>query len=775
MAMISRMTTTYGHFDDAAREYVITDPITPSPWINYLGNTSLTAFISQQAGGLVFQREPLTRRITRYHYLPATQDRPGFYVYVKDHATGALWNPHFAPTCATLSSYECRHGLGYTQCIGEREDIKVSVRYFIPPGDDVLLWDMNATNTSKTARKLTLASYAEFGILEFMRELFWCYLKNHIAFEYEPGDNWIKYMYHAFEAPFTPAMFFSCTRQADGFECSRDAFCGRGGSLERPMPLLGQGFTGSQLTGGGHGCGALSVNLDLAPGATGRFAYILGAADDWPKARVLRQKYAKVAAVDDAFGALKAYWERKTGVIQIHTGDAHVDRSVNIWNPLNCQITLERTRDISTDHVGVDGMRYRDTMQDALAVTTIDPEFAKERIRLVFAAQTKAGGGCFAFYPYTKEPVREKPDRCDNTVWPIYTVANLVNETGDLSFFNETLPFRDGGEASVYDHILVGLKYIWDRRGPHGLPTLFDADWNDGLAVFRDPKAESVMLGMQLAYAASLFIPYATAMGRPQDAAWCESVNAEMERILNSDVAWDGEWYRRLLLANGIALGSHTRPQGQIYLEPQPWAVLSGIGRNGRGLTAMNAVHDRLNTARGLMIVAPPYTGIPNPEDPPTGNVPGTGENGSIFCHANTWAIIAECLLGNGDRAFEYYRKMLPSVASEEARPEHWGREPYAFVSSVVGPARGKDFGQAGISWLTGTSSWMYIAVTQYILGIQPTLEGLRIRPCLPSCWPSVRVIRRFRGKTYTLDLRNKPGTSLVNGVPLVGEMIYPV
>jgi cellobiose phosphorylase len=766
------MTTTFGHFDDAAREYVVTQPLTPAPWINYLGNTSLTAFISQQAGGLVFQREPLTRRITRYHYLPAPQDRPGFYVYVKDQTTGVLWNPHFAPTCASLDTFECRHGLGYSRFTGERDGVRVSVRYFIPPDDDVLLWDVNVANTSPHARLITLASYAEFGVLEFMRELFWCYLKNHIGFEYERDENWIKYLYHVFQAPFTPAMFFSCTRQADGFECSRDAFCGPGGSLERPTPLLGKGFSNSQLTGGGHGCGSLAVNMNLAPGAAERFAYVLGAADDWTKARALRRQYADLNAIDAAFAALKAYWDRKTGVLQARTGDADVDRSVNVWNPLNCQITLERTRDISTDHVGVDGMRYRDTMQDALAVASFDPEFARERIRLIFAAQTKAGAGCFAFYPYSKEPVHEKPERCDNTVWPIYTVANLVNETGDLSFFNETVPFRDGGGASVYDHILLGLKYIWDRRGPHGLPSLFDADWNDGLAIFGDEKAESVMLGMQMVYSAKLLRTYALALNRPADAAWCDTVAAELERILNSDVAWDGEWYRRLLLSNGINLGSRARPQGQIYLEPQPWAVIAGIGRDGRGQSAMNAVHERLNTERGLMIVAPPYTGFPTPNDPLTGNAPGTGENGSIFCHANTWAIIAECLLGNGDGAFEYYRRLLPSVASAEAGAEHWGREPYAFVSSIVGPARGKDFGQGGISWLTGTASWMYIAVTQYILGLQPTLEGLRVRPCLPSCWPSVRVARRFRGKTYEIELRNRPGAIKVNGRPLQGDLI---
>lgn len=744
------MVTAFGRFNDKAREYVITDPLPPQPWINYLGNTRLSAFISQQAGGLAWHIEPQQRRLSRYHWLPAPQDRPGFYVYVRDHKTGELWNPHFAPTCRPLDHYECRHGLGYTQFVGERGGIRVSVRYFIPPDDDVMVWDVTVENAGDVAQSLTLASYVEFGILEFMREMFWCYLKNHIGFTFEPAENWIKYDYHAFEAPFTPAIFMTCTRPVDGFECSREAFCGRGGSLERPAIEL----AGSELPGGGHGCGTLGVNLDLAPGSRERFAYILGVADDWERAKELRRKFATPAAVDAAIAELGAYWGRKTKILQVKSGNPHFDRMVNTWAPLNCQVTLERTRDLSTDHIGVDGMRFRDTMQDALAVANFDPDFARERIRLILASQSRDGSGNFSFYPYApKLKVNVEPLRCDNTVWPIMTIANWVNETGDLSFFEERIPFRDGGDATVYEHVRLGLELIWGRRGPTGLPTLFDADWNDGLAVFRDPKAESVMLGMQLVYAAKLFKEYAVRLNRNTDSEWCDRVVGELTGILNSDAVWDGQWYRRLLLSNGQYVGSASRPEGQIYLEPQVWAVMSGVGDfEQRGLKAMDAVYERLNTSRGLMICAPPYTGIPTPADPLVGNAPGTGENGSIFCHANTWAVIAECLLGRGDRAWEYLRKISPSVAAEEVGQEHWGREPYVFTSTVIGPAQGKDFGRAGISWLTGTASWAYIAATQYMLGLRPTLDGLQVHPCLPANWHDVRVTRRFRGIEHSFE-----------------------
>lgn len=754
-----------GYFDDKAGEYVVETPRTPAPWVNYIGNGRLTAFISQQAGGLVFYKEPQTRRITRYHWLPVPSDRPGFYIYIRDHQTGCVWNPHFAPTCTPLDHFETRHGLGYTTACGGKDGINASVRYFIPPDVDVMLWDVCVRNETDKPREITLCSYTEFGLLEFIREVSWCYLKNQIAFTYSTEFNWIAYDYHCFEAPFKPAIYFSCNRRADAFECSRNDFCGVGGSLEHPESLAQRGFVHSQLPGGGHGCGTLAHALNLAPGEDVRLVFSLGVADDWAAAAEQRNGVSSEAGADAAWRGLRAAWNRKTGVFQVVAGDPHFDRCVNVWNPLNCQITLERTRDLSTDHMGIDGQRYRDSMQDALAMANLDPDFARERIRMVLATQGKDGSGCFSFYPFAAKPTYGfEPDRSDNTVWPIMTLTNLVHETGDWSVFDEIVPFRDGGEASIYQHILLGLRYIWKRRGPNGLPKMFGADWNDGLAVFMDRDAESVMLGMQMVYACRQFKAVAERVGCMEDAAWCVQVIEELDGILNSEVVWDGEWYCRLILSNRVKPGSRSRPQGRIYLEPQAWAVMAGVARGKRALLCMDAARRWLNTRRGLMIHTPPYTGIPNPDDPLTSNVPGTGENGSIFCHANTWAIIAECILGRGDHAYEYYRKILSSVAAEEEGHDHWGREPYAFVSSVTGPARGDDFGMAGISWLTGTASWMYIAATQAILGIKPVADGLKIDPCLPGDWTAVELTRRFRGKEYKVCFNQKPLRITVNG-----------
>ena len=767
----------YGHFDDEAREYVITDPITPRPWINYLGNRRLSAFISHNAGGLLWHLEPQSRRITRYHYIPAPGDRPGFYVYVRDLSTGEVWNPHFAPACVPLDSFECRHGPGVTRFIAQKNGTRAELTYAIAP-DDMLIIKVSLWNTGRLPANLQAVSYVEFGLLEFMREIVgWCYLKHHVGFRFDPAIRAIRYDYHAFEAPFTPRIVFGCTADPAGWECSRDAFIGPVGSLERPQALQpGAGLTNSDLPLGGHGCGTIAVNVALQSGESREFAYLLAIADTWPAADALLAEYSQPAAVDSAIAAVRSTWRQRLDVLRAETGDACVDRFVNTWNPLNALVALEHARIISTDHMGLDGLRYRDTTQDALAAATTDPAFATDRMRLIFAQQTRDGGGCFSFYPHNPLPTSDRPHRSDNTVWQIYTIHNLLAETGDFSLLDEIIPFRDGGEATVYDHVLLGLKHVYDRRGPHGLPTLFDADWNDGLALFNDPAAESVLTGMQLVHSCRLFSQLAARLGRNADARWCHAADDELAAMLNSDAVWDGRWYRRLLLSNGKHLGGSACRQGSIYVNPQSWAVISGVADGDRARTAMQSALERLDTHLGLRLLDPPFTGIPEPEDPPLGSSPGTAENGAIFCHANTWAIIAECLLGNGDRAFKYYRQMLPEVAARTAGQSHYEREPFVYVSTIVGPAS-KEFGKGGISWLTGTASWMYVAATQYILGIRPTYDGLAVRPCLPSHLGRVMVRRRFRGCVYDIEIENegrRDAVLSVNGRELDGCVLPP-
>ncbi len=774
MESSQRAAIRYGHFDDAARAYVITDPATPRPWINYLTNRRLSAFISQNAGGLLWYQEALMHRISRYHYIPAPQDRPGFYVYINDRTHGTLWNPHFAPTCTPLDSYACRHEPGITSFAGEKAGVQADVLYTIPPDDDVMLWQVTLRNTGAEAVDLQVSSYLEFGLLEFMREIIaWCYLKTHCGFSFHAASNAIRYDYHVFEAPFTPRMAFGCTLPATGYECARDVFVGRIGSLERPGALV-NGFQNSEAPLGGHGCGALAVDLTLQPGASTQFAYRFAIADTWDETDTLLAKYADAARVADGVQAVRDFWETRLGILQAQTGDAVVDRFVNTWNPYNSLTTLSQARIISTDHMGLGGLQYRDTTQDALGAASLDPQFSMERMRLVFGTQKQDGGGCFSFFPHCPEPINDKPERSDNTVWQIYTMNALLAEFGDLSLLDEVIPYRDGGDGTVYDHILRGLQFIERRRGPRGLPTLYHADWNDGLAVFMDENAESVMLGQQMVYSCHELRDLALRLGRDDDARWCTDVAAELTGILNSDLVWDGEWYRRLLLSNGKFVGSSQCAEGKIFLNTQSWAVIAGIGANGRDVQAMNSAGRILDSKYGLALLAPSYTGIPEPTDPPLGSSPGTNENGSIFCHANTWAIIAECLLGRADRAFKYYRQLIPQMVSEGAGPDLYAREPYVYVSSIVGPVNNL-FGTGGISWLTGTASWMYIAATQYLLGIRPTLDGLAVQPCLPASLPSVHITRRFRGCAYDITIENSGSGQValeLNGQAVAGTVL---
>ena len=769
----------YGHFDDPSRAYVVTDPKTPRPWINYLGNRKLQAFISQNAGGMLWYLETEYHRLTRYHYTASPRDRPGFYVYVKDRRTGRVWNPHFAPTCTPLDRFECRHTPGITRFVSCKDNIEAAVDYVIPLGDNVLLWKVTATNLSDEPADLQFASYVEFGLLERLRKWWWCYLRYHSSLRYDADARCIRYDYNAFEAFHAPRMVVGCTGTVNGYECSRDAFTGPGGSLENPEALkTDRGFTGSELPVGGHGCGVLATDLTLSPGEPRQFAYIFAMADDWSETDALLEKYSRLPVIDAAIDAQRDFWEERLSVLTAETGDDMVDRFVNTWNPYHSLTISALPCSISTDHQGIDGQRYRDGTQYALAPANLDPEFATARMELIFATQKRDGMAPRYFRPHTPVPPGDEPRRSDNTVWPIYTVKNLVEETGDLSILERVVPFRDGGEGTFYDHILLGLKWIYEHRGPQGMPLLLAADWNDCLQAWCGEETESVMLGMQLAYACREFRELALRLGRDEDVAWCTRAVDELLAVINSDVVWGGRWYRRLLLAGGRSLGNEDDREGRIWINAQTWSVICGAGEHeGRGELAMQSAHEHLDTKVGLSMQWPAF-GSSRLESGErfSGARPGVGEYGGIFNHTNTWAIIAEALLGHHDRAFDYYRRILPAVVSETVGPDHYLREPYVYVSAVVGPASAA-FGQGGISWITGTAPWMYIAATQYILGVKPTLDGLRVRPCLPSSMKSVRVRRRFRGCLYDLHIDNARRAEVrleVNGKALPSDVIGP-
>ncbi len=767
----------YGNFDDSQRAYVVTNPLTPKPWINYLSNRKLATFISQNAGGFLWCRDTTTGRITRYHYLASPSDRPGYYVYVKDHATGKVWNPHFAPTCTELDDFKCYHMPGTTRFVGVKDGIEVSVQYVIPPDDNALLYRVKVTNRSTKAAKLTLASYLEWGILEFYRELWWAYLKYHCVFSFDAERRCIKNQYNVYEAAYAPAMLMATTEPVAGFECSRDAFIGKAGSLQTPDALCSKrGFTNSELPLGGHGCGVLGVDVQLAPGASKGMAYMFTMGDNWDQAHALLDKYSKLPAIDAAVEQAKQFWEHRLKTLQTQTGDAMVDRFVNTWNPYQSMVLLSLPASTNTEHMGIDSLRWRDFTQYCLTPGNVDPEFAKFKLGEIWPNQHTSGEGCCYYYPNTNKPPGDEPRRSDNTAWSVYSVKNIVEETGDLSYLEQSYPYREGGSGSVYDHVLRGLKWISDNRGPQGLPLMFYADWNDALGDWRSPQTQSVMLALQFVHSCRQFKQLSDRLGRSADSQWCQNAADEMERILNSPAVWDGKWYARLLLGDGTKVGSHKDRETQIWINPQTWSVISGVGAfEGRGNIAMESVFQRLNSPAGLYKQDPPMgsTGVDSEEA--RCMRPGVAENGGVFNHTNTWAIIAECLLGHNDRAFEYYRRIIPAVHIERVGADLYEREPFAYVSSVNGPHAGKLFGQGGINWITGTATWMYNAVSQYILGVKPTLDGLSVKPCLPSHLNKVRIARRFRGCMYDIQVDNAARGAWqleVNGKAIDGTVI---
>jgi cellobiose phosphorylase len=768
------MTQSYGRFDDASSSYVIENPLTPRPWINYLTNRRLRAFISQNAGGPVWYHEPLFRRISRYHYLPTPEDQPGLYVYVRDDSTGRLWNPHYAPTRVALDRYVCRHEPGVTSFQAAKDGLSLEVSYFIPPDDDVLIWRVQAR--ASTARTVQLTSYLEFGLLEFQRELYWAYLKSHNRFGFDAGLNAIRYEYGVFEAPYRPAMLMGAATPVAAYECGRDAFVGRGGSLADPAALRpGQGLANGELPEGGHGCGALGIRAALRPGEVFQTAFVLSMAETWPAAEAALRKYQQASEADAALARTRQWWAQRRG-FRAHSGEPAMDRFINTWGAHNTLITCELARTISTDHPGVDGLRFRDTAQDALGVAGLDAEFAADRLRLILAQQHSDGSGCMAFYPHTQRPTVTAPDRSDNGVWTVYTTWQLLCETGDLSLLRESIEYRDGGRGTVFDHLQRGLAFIDRRRGPHGLPIVADADWNDGLALFEDRAAGSILNSMMLVHALRLLADMADLLADEPGAAaageWCRQLVAREVAMLNQPPCWDGSWYSRLVLSNGKVVGSAAREQGRVFLNPQAWSIIAGVASPQRAALALQALREHLDTPVGLRILSPSYRGFPEPQDPPKGSRPGTNENGAIFCHANTWAIIAATLAGEADLAYKWFTQMLPENVARRMGEDHYEREPYVCVSTILGPDA-KAFGRGGISWLSGTAAWLYVAVTQHILGVRPGIQGLTVRPCLPASVGQVELTRRFRGRDYHITLTapdgDKPRQVLVDGRPTTG------
>jgi len=774
----------YGHFDDVAREFVLTNPFPPTAWINYLGNGRLFAILSSAGGGTTWFREASYGRLTRYRQSQAAPiDRPGPYLYVREKS-GALWSPTYEPVRTKLSGWRCRMGMGYVTFEGAYRGLAFELRYFIAPDDDVLLWDLRLKNGRKRPAELLVAPYVEWSFQEAIEEprsFHW--VRYELSYTYDPKVGAVKYYYGAQMARRRTSAFLSASRTPD----DRDAFLGRRGFEGAPQALQAGRLTNSQLGGGGHGIGALGFDLRIESGRSKRLCVVLGGTDsmtgDFSASDKLVRTYRRLSNVDAQWEKLSAFYDEYLGGYQAKLPDADMERFVNIWHPHTCRLILHRVTFVSRVHTGMEGggLRTRDSMQDAQALAHLNPPVVRPAICTTLSYGRSNGWYPNAFNPNVREDLKPIPkDRCDNAVWPIWATYAYLGETGELDLLDEAVPYADGPEATVLEHLWQGLKRISRNLGRRGLPLLFGRDWNDHLWAFHEEGAESVMLAEQTVLACKLLGEIGQAVGRSDVVRWCRRWGRHFTEAINSDAVWDGAWYRRLLFGDDkTPLGSAARPEAKLYANAQSWAVISGAAPPGRAEMALNAVREHLAEPYGIRMLWPPYTGIPLPPAPRTSNAPGVGENGGIFNQPNAWAIWAEAELGRGDQAFEYYRNSLPPVACETVGIELYLSEPYVFCSHIIAPPDARA-GRANLSWLTGTAACMYLAATQYILGLRPTLSGLRIRPCVPAAWTGYRVRRRWRGAVHEIEVRNPDGRQCglrelrVGGKEVDGDVVPP-
>jgi cellobiose phosphorylase len=799
----------YGFFDDAKREFVITRPDTPLPWLNYLGQDEFFGLCTNTGGGYTFWKDARLRRLTRYRYNGLPMDVGGRYLYVRDGES--VWNPGWKPVKAKLDRYECRVGLGYQRILGEKDGLAVELLCFIPPGRNEEVWKVSVRNLSEERKTPTLFSFQEFCFYEALNDMT-NYQRTWSIGEVEVEDGAIYHKTEYRERRNHYALF-ACTRPVAGFDTSRDAFVGvHEGLHEARVPF--SGHCANSAAFGWNPVGAHEVRLDLAPGASEEFAFVLAYVDqgdvpkyekpgvmDKSKGRAVIGRYASPGAVDAAFSGLRAFWDGLLSNFQAELPDVDAARMLNVWNQYQCMATFNLSRAASLYETGIGrGMGFRDSNQDILGFVHMIPGRARERILDIAGTQLSDGTCYHQYQPLTKKGNAEiGGDFYDDHLWLVLSACAYIKETGDASILYEPVGYADrdyiagaDGKRRMPDgkpaedllhHLETSIAYTMKKRGPHGLPLIGHADWNDCLNLncfstepnesfqtagdVAGSKAESVMIAGLFLYAAEEMAALYDFLGHDKDAARLRSARAEMLAAVEKE-AWDGEWYRRAYDAEGRPVGSKDCAEGRIFIESQGWCVLGGAGADeaagagpagaearGRARKALESVHRELFTPKGIVLQQPPYSTYHLELGEVSSYPPGVKENAGVFCHNNAWIHLALCRLGMGDRALEYYRSICPSAKQDEI--DVYRSEPYVYAQMIAG-RDAPCYGEAKNSWLTGTAAWTLVALTQGILGIKPDYRGLLVDPCVAHTWKGFRATRKFRGATYDIEVKNPMG-----------------
>jgi len=771
-------------FNDATRSISIFDPALPSPWINYLSNGSLHAFVSQVGGSSLWWRTPINFRITRYRGWTTPTDAPGFYLYVRE-SDGTVWSPTSKPCDTPLDQWEARHSPGATCFTGRRGALEVSQHVFIAPESDVLVWDVKVTNHGTAPTALDLFGYVELGLLEYPLESSWGYYVRHqFKTWFEEASQAQLYLFHHESHPRladVPLVYFASDRPVASYSGDRQGFLGYGRTERNPQGVE-RGNCGNGSLWGGDACAALQTPLTVAPGKTERMAFYLGvipgAMVDFAGAKEkLCAELDRLRApgfVDAQSAGLADWWKEHFSGFDCKLPDADCERQINTWTPVNCVHTGRFSRSFSQYASGLRGFGFRDTAQDMLAIVPRRPDWARAEFLRLLNHQFADGHAVHTYFPEDNQaPARSV--HSDDHLWLPMLAHALVAETGDIGLLSARTPFlaedgiTPGVEASVWEHLLAALDFTEAHLGAHAIPLTLHSDWNDCIGRFaRKGKGETVMVAQQYIYVLRQMLELAEAL---RDEAAKARLTEQMKRQRSAVLAkcWDGEWWMRGFDDEGAPMGSKTSAHGQIWLNSQTWSVLADCGDKAQQTAAMDAVARILDTPHGIKKLHPSFPTFPEATDAFSGYSLGCGENGAIFCHANTWAVIAEALLGRPERAWKYFRQLVPHIALQETGLDRYQCEPYAYASSIIGPENPR-FGLATLTHVTGTAAWMDVAATQYLLGIRPTLGGLKFAPCLPPDWPGFSATRLYRGCRLDIVVKRPAGASRVVALRIDGK-----
>ena len=770
----------YGHFDDKSREYVITDPKTPYPWINYLGNEDFFSLTSNTGGGYTFYKDAKFRRLTRYRYNNVPVDDGGKYFYIKDGDT--VWSPGWKPVKTPLDHYECRHGMSYTRIKGLKNEVEAEVLQFIPLGFWGEIQKVKLTNHGSEEKSLKLFSFIEWCLWNAEDDMT-NFQRNFSTGEVEIKDSVI---YHKteFKERRNHYAFYSVNQPIQGYDTDRETFIGLYNGFDSP-DAVAAGHPSNSVAHGWSPIASHYLEIDLEPGESRELVFMLGyveveESEKWESKAVINkrpalsmiEKFNSVEKVDKAFTELGEYWDDLLDTLSIDSGDDRLDRMVNIWNQYQCMVTFNMSRSASFFESGIGrGMGFRDSNQDLIGFVHQIPDRARERIVDIASTQFEDGSCYHQYQPLTKKGNSAiGGDFNDDPLWLILSTTAYIKETGDFSLLDEMVPFdNDVSRAkSHFEHLKASFYHVVNNLGPHALPLIGRADWNDCLNLncfSNDPNesfqttgnkkgetAESLMIAGLFVVYGKEYVKLCRQIGKEKEGDEAEGHVEQMVQAIK-DHGWDGDWYLRAYDYYGKKIGSDENEEGKIFIESQGWCSMAEIGKEeGMVEKALDSVKEHLDCEYGIVLNYPAFSKYYIEYGEISTYPAGYKENGGIFCHNNPWIMIGETMIGRGDRAYEYYTKIAPSFL-EEISDLH-KVEPYVYCQMIAGKEAFKP-GEAKNSWLSGTASWNFYAITQYILGVQPDYEGLRIDPCIPKDWDGFKMTRKFRGATYKIEVQN--------------------